>query len=422
MKFRPTLVIVLLFQFFWIIKITNISLPLAPLTILLPIGALNLLANVKNLKRGIPLKISVIFIIYILLKALAFYVKTGIFIGVGSMIEHVCVLIYILNCSILVSGNYTRILIRFFFLITTISLIFGLLIFIFGSPFTELRLSLLEIDITNRKYDREGIITGQGLPIAGFSSTVAVFSYVLCVLVIFALYFSETKKGFLFYSIVALSVIGLLINGERAALIFALIGMAIFIRKEKPVKLVIGLTSFALLVFMISNQITYSTAKHRTGIERLLETSLAQNEDDIVPRLTRQAAGIITVIQNPVFGATHYDYLKVKSKYFPQDDYTKVSNHNSYINVGLDTGFGGLVLLTILFVYLVKLFKWFRLQSHYLTDHEYRIFQLLEISLVVTLLNGFFHNDGILNSCEASSVVLLGILVQFFSTILYEEK
>lgn len=416
MRLKITLFISLLFQLFLVIRVTNPTLPLTPLTILLVFGSVNLSMNRKYITLGIPFKISLVFFTYILIKVIADYFKTDEFPGVASMIGHLAVVVYLMNCALLVQEKHTKILLRSFFIVSLISLAYGLLVFFIGTPFSEIRMLLFEQEIPRNLSNLNPIYSSKSTPITGLSSTVFAFSYVISALFVFSLYYLEKNRNLWFFLLFILVTVGLLLNGERAGFVAALLAGYLFIKKKVSFKLVFLISIFFILIFLITSNISFKSENHQSSFARLINTSISEEPDDFIPRIKRQVAGFITVLQNPVFGATQSEYLSVKSFHFSEDDFTKVASHNAYINVGIHTGLFGWILLLLLFSYIIQMMRWIKINSDFLTLEQPAILKLLSFSLLAPLLNAFFHNAGILNSCEPASIVILGILIQNFSS------
>lgn len=390
-KEKISFYILVLAIFFLIIKISYIPfLPIAPLNLVLILSVLGLLFSVL-IKKNVSNRIAVIILSYGFIDFMLSYFKFSV-LNFGEFTNYILISSLILHAENIKNFKFKERIINWYFFVGFLSIFYGYLIFIFGSPFIELRLSLIEINIDLAKHNRLGITGGKNLPIVGFSSTSALYGYFIGSYFILSLYkYLSTKKNiYIFLSF--FSFISAIINGERSVILFIIIcSLGLFGKKIFNFKVYV----FVFILFII----LYFLQIELVALERLAETSSNNSSDDILPRFKRQLAGLLTFLENPIFGSTINRYLEIKDNFFPEDNFSRVSPHNGYINSLIDIGFLAIILT---YKYMMNILKLKRLEINN---------KGLFFALLFSLLNGIFHNAGPLNSLEVSSVTILILLL-----------
>ncbi len=291
----------------------------------------------------------------------------------------------------------------------SMSTIFALLIYFFGEPFQSIRLWILN--------NPDAYIQTRGARLAGFTTSIFIFSYQLTTAAVlsYGVFMGEKKlKWLLLFSIVFLGVI---LNGERSSALMAVMciaAMTFFHYRKKFVPLIIILIACSLTIggakFFLSSQSNTST-HHKNLLQRLGE----KREGEFRGRILQGAAGLVTVIKNPISGGTNAQYQKEVHKFFNKYAGAKIplsieipASHNHYINIAQHAGITGLMLFFLFCRQLLKLTRKFRdncnfsplLKNYYIAT---------VYALIAVLGNALFHNHGIFFA-ETTSWALVGLI------------
>jgi hypothetical protein len=390
-KEKTSFYILVLAFFFLLIKISYIPfLPIAPLNLIFVLSLVGLLFTV-TIKKNITTKIAIIIFAYGFINFLTDYLKVST-LNFAEFSNYILVSSLILHTENIKSIKYKERIINWYFFVGFLSIFYGYLIYFFGSPFVELRIFLIEINTDLAKFNRLGIVGGKNLPIVGLSSTSALYGYFIGSYFIISLHKYLKNKNNIYLFLSVFSFISLMINGERSVLFFTLIcALGLFGKK------IFNLKTIAFIFVLITTILFFQI--ELVAFDRIAETSTNNSADDIIPRLKRQLAGLLTFLESPIFGSTINRYLEIKNDIFPEDYSSRVAPHNAYINSLINIGFLAIILT---YKYVINILKLKRL-------HIYN--KGLFFALLFSLLNGVFHNAGPLNSLEISSVTVLLLLL-----------
>lgn len=390
-KEKISFYILILAFFFLLIKISNLPfLPIAPLNLILVLSIFSLLFIVK-VKNNISTKFAVIIFVYGFINLIISYFKYSE-LNLGEFSNYVLVSSLILHTENINSFRYNKRIINWYFFVGFLSIFYGYLIYFFGSPFVELRISLVEINTDLMKFNRLGIVGGKNLAIVGLSSTSALYGYFIGSYFIMSLHKFLEKKNNIFLFLTCFSFISLNLNGERSVLFFTLIcSLGLLGKKIFSLKIIsiISIIIASILLFQIE----------LTAFDRIGETSTNSSSDDIIPRFKRQLAGLLVFLENPIFGSTINRYFEIKDNLFPEDNLSRVAPHNAYINSLINIG---LFAIIVTYKYVKNILK---LKKTHISNRG------LFFALLFSMLNGIFHNAGPLNSLEVSSVTILLLLL-----------
>lgn len=390
-KEKTSFYILVLAFFFLLIKISYIPLlPIAPLNIILVLSLVSQIF-VITIKKNISTKIAAILFAYGFIHFLTDYIKISA-LNFAEFSNYLLVSSLILHTENIKSIKYKVQIINWYLFVGFLSIFYGYLIYFFGSPFVEIRIFLVEINIDLEKFNRFGIVGGKNLPIVGLSSTSALYGYFIGSYFIISIHKYATKKNNIYLFLSVFSFISLILNGERSVVIFTLICVLGLFGKK-----IFNLKTIAFISVLITTILFFQI--ELVAFDRIAETSSNNSADDIIPRLKRQLAGLLTFLENPIFGSTINRYYEIKNDIFPEDYASRVAPHNAYINSLLNIGFLAIILT---YKYVINIYKIKRL-------HIYNtgIF----FALLFSLLNGIFHNAGPLSSLEVSSVTVLLLLL-----------
>ena len=301
-------------------------------------------------------------------------------------------------------------MIKFFVLIATFNVLFGLLVFFIGEPFISIRIWFNEWSGTT-------IRIGKGSQLAGLYGMPHVFGYILSAVPIlcFTLYINEKKIFWLFCLLIC--SVGLLLNAERSALLMNIIVFLILILRQRNRILLFFL--FALctcFVMIIQHQIVAPAqdivhadeASYRAGslTDRLKSTT----SGEVFDRVKWSFYGIKTVLKYPLTGGTEADYAHEvygDTSYVPTQSQIEdtLASHNHYVNTGLKAGILGWIIVILLLWRIVTLL---RMDPSLFTDNQSFVTIIfgVKLALFAALGNAFFHNNGIMNSDPAASWML----------------
>ena len=222
---RTNRVLGFLLLFLYIIPIGVLpGTPVAPVNYLFLVIVFNLLYNINRLKYKITKPVIIILIttlLYLLLSTYLFYYKTGKYDIPVNSYRFFLVIIFFLNID---NKNTLFFLLKSFTYLILFSTIYGILIHYIGEPFASIRLIILRGgDIVN--------YVGKGDRIVGFTNKIFHFGYYLAVLptLLITFYKIERKNKYIYLLVIA--YIGIVLNGERATLLFSSLALLYLIYK-----------------------------------------------------------------------------------------------------------------------------------------------------------------------------------------------
>lgn len=310
------------------------------------------------------------------------------------------------------------VVIKFFLLMAAFSVLFGLLIYLFGGPFADIKKFLTQSQATAGKlyYDK-------GSQLSGLYCVAHVFGYLLaCVPVLtIGVYWTEKRKKWI--ECLFIFSVGLFLNAERSALLMNILVFFLWFAKDKKNRLFMSFVFVMLGVFFLFmpylinltgfKKPTESTASHQRGT--IMERMQKSSTSDVADRLKWQLNGIISVLKSPILGVDHDLYLRTVHN-LPDtiktlDRYSAPAPHNHYVNVGMWAGVTGWLIMLALFTLLISIHKETKeqLQGHTKTILAYRG---LSLAVLGAMGNGLFHNHGIFRA-EFATCTLVGLLFAF---------
>lgn len=282
-------------------------------------------------------------------------------------------------------------------LVIFFSMFFGILIHFIGEPFSSIRMFVLGSE------NEYAVLVSKGDRLSGFDSKVFSFAYPLAALpiLLLTLYKIERQRP-IYLFLLFLTVIGILLNGERATAIFSLIVFIILVWKWfqlKNIYAIIGINIIFIFIFYFSNISIESSYYERLITEK--------EEGEISRRLIRQIMGLRSIADTPFLGS----YLKTyQSIYYSQYNKIPAGTHNAFINIGISGGIIGWLLFIYFIKIILKIYKIMKNKMSSVMDQKI-LYQGIVAALVVTQLVSLTHNAGLFNSYEKTSVILLGFIL-----------
>jgi len=307
-------------------------------------------------------------------------------------------LIFIISIN---EKNYSMFLKIFTFLLF-LSMSVGIFIYLFGEPFASLRMKIL--NDPNARY------FGEGIRIAGFTSRIFTFGYQLTALPILIFTFYKKERNFYWLIMLFISIFGLLLNAEKATMIFSGAGIIFlsfkWFKGSKKFLIFISLIiiSIAIQQFFLKDvdakQIFPKVSSTFTRFSSL-------KIEDVYKRLGRQYAAILSVLKNPLTGGYAGEYYEdIYYKWFGS---TPRSPHSSFIRIGVRGGILAWLLFIIFAFNIIKIIKIFyaKVEKNY---HFRIIYQGVLFAFLGPLGVGLFHSAGIFDG-EITALILLGFLI-----------
>jgi hypothetical protein len=220
-------------------------------------------------------------------------------------------------------------------------------------------------------------------------------------ILLLTIYKLSNKKIYL--GLIVLSFFGILINGERAAILSSTVVLIFLVLKWYKLKTIFIVISL-VLIFLFVREVGI-VRLDKENIERI---STQKNENEIYLRLAKQYAGILSVLKTPLVGSyfKNYTFFHDKlggSKY--------ISNtHNAYVNIGMNGGVFGWILL---FFFMKGILRLARRMKQLVRSDKYTntFYHGLIGSFITVLMVGLTHNAGIFNSGEKTAILMLGLII-----------
>jgi hypothetical protein len=349
---------------------------------------------------SIDTNFKVIIITYVLYHLLIFTIRLYEFNTLTKLTFLYRDILLLLGFSLISKKQEYYILFKIFTFAVFFSAVWGLLMFLFGEPFAGLRIAI----INNPVYLEYGYFT-KGMRIVGFNASIFGFSYVLAALPTLLLTLYKFERNIIYFVLILISFFVLLINAERAAFAFSLISFSIlyykWFRLDINILLIISIISFSIWV----GAYTYDPTTAPSALQRVQEST----SDDLIMRLGKAWAGILAVIENPIFGGKADMYSSIYYRWY---GFTPTYVHNTYVNVGMNAGIGGWLLCGVFSFCICKIIL--KIRNYYKSTKGIRNMNDLFIgtiySFVPVLGVAFFHNAGIYGG-ETTSWTLLGFII-----------
>lgn len=396
-----------------VIKFINIprvgGMPVAPINFFIMISMLFILLNLKELFY-INIKIYSFFlllIIYLFIKLfieLAFQDFTGNLMGnLGIPLRTIIIMItWILVCN---TTDKAILFVKIFLIMAAVSTVFGVLVYFYGEPFTSLRLFL------NKTHASAGeIVISKGSNLAGFRGLPHIWGYMLAGVPIItaALYFYEKKLRWLLMLFVF--IIGLFLNAERSALLMNMIVFLWWFVLDKQ-RVILKIFIFAIFIsgLLAVPSLLKITGLSDTGIDSTGSIQQGTLNDRMsgttiqhaIDRILWQYYGIKSVLQHPLVGPTHEEYLRnVHSLSQTIKFLTRYSGtpypHNHYINIGMKIGITAWIIIVLIFIILRKIDV--EIMKDWRNDQKMTsLYTGIKLAIVAVLGNALLHNAGLLS-------------------------
>lgn len=381
--------------FFSVIPIYKISnLPVSPENVLYILIVMFLITYWKIKNNNHVIIIIICYSSYHFLKYLIQFYLRGSEINLIFLYRDISLLLLF---SMITNKKLYVKLLKSYSYILFFSMLFGLLIFFFGEPFDNLRIKI----INNPTYIMYGYYT-KGMRVVGFHPSIFSFAYPLSILPVLLFTFYTLEKKWFILIMLFVSIIGVILNGERTTFLFSLVVIVILFRKwYKGSKKIIYIITIIIFGFLMQNFLTnYIKSEH--SVDRLVTS----RKEEVYWRLTKQYAGFLSVLKHPITGAETEEY---EALVYSWTGLTPSYVHNTYVNVGMHAGLLGWLLLIIFFIYTKKIINIFKSKSFSYPDLTI-LFQGVVGAFLSVLAVGFFHNAGIFTS-ERSTFILLGFLI-----------
>ncbi|MBT3168509.1 MAG: O-antigen ligase family protein [Candidatus Cloacimonetes bacterium] len=280
---------------------------------------------------------------------------------------------------------------KWFTIVLSISMLFGLLIYFIGEPFASLRLKIIN-NPTMHYY-------GKGERVVGLNYSIFSFAYPLTILPILLLTIYKISSKHYLIILMVFSFLGLILNGERISLALASFVMLLLINRWFNAGRKIFLLIFLVLAIILFQSVMLSSDKNQDtigAVSRIQSTT----SDELSIRFYKQYAGLVTVFKHPLTGGTNNNFKnETYALYGGVGNYS----HNAIINIGMYAGFGGWLLFMFFFSNILSQIKKMSLKSKIINQGVVFSFaSLMGVSL--------FHNDGIFEG-ETVSLILLGFIL-----------
>ncbi len=301
--------------------------------------------------------------------------------------------------------KYVMKLFNFLLLVISISMIIGLLSTFIGEPFASIRIFLSNNE--NLAY------LGKNDRVVGLDETIFGFGYTISFLPLLLLIKYHFSKNPIYISLILLSILTILLNGERSTLIFSSIFFNIYlsylVKRKRVYILLAGVLMVILLLFI---NISSNKNINITSYARLQNTTWL--EDDW--RIVKQYIGLNVIMDTPFTGGNINNYEMI---YYQKYGLYPTSIHNSYINVGMYTGvLGWLFLILALF----SIYKILLIVFKSYDNNKIKLFYWgLILSFLIPMCNALLHNAGIFTS-EKNIWILLGFLISRYVKVSCVQK
>lgn len=330
--------------------------------------------------------------------------------------EHLRILIFILALAQVCADDVMlRKIIKLMLVIAAVQIAFGLLIYVFGSPFADIRNWMLRVNVN------EAFIS-KGSQLAGLYGPPHIFSYMLAAVPVLSVTMYLLERRLVWLGWMLLMLLGLFINAERAAMAALIVCTLTLVWKTSR-----GLSSM-LLVLVVgvgalgvqqvvgylsasSDQQYGSALAHGTLTERLGETSAGE----VFTRITYALGGVYSVLQHPLVGPSRADYAREAlgkdsgELLISTEVQETLASHNHYVNIGVNAGVMGWVVGALFFLVLWRMHR-ISVERYRRNRPAYIRHCGITLALLAALMNAFFHNSGVF-SPDLMTSCLIGLLI-----------
>lgn len=306
-------------------------------------------------------------------------------------------------------------LIKLLLIIGAIQIVFGLLNYVFGQPFTGIRNWMQQVSIN------EAFIS-KGSQLAGLYGAPHIFAYLLAAFPVLCLAMFLIERRLVWLGWMFLMLLGLFINAERAALGgLAVCSLVLVWKSGRSVRAVavvvlVGLT--VLGVQLVAGYLDLGTtrqdnASHVTGT---LGTRLGgTTAEEVFSRVEYQFLAARSVLRHPLIGPSWPQFAReVRGKdaselLVQQEIETTMASHNHYVNLGMN---GGVLGWVVGFWFIRILWRMHRISVERYAGRRVAYIRHggIVLALLATMINAFFHNAGIF-SPELVASCLVGLLI-----------
>lgn len=358
------------------------------------------------------MQVTLLFLAYALLRSFHNLVHSA---GPVLPFEYLRTIVFILALAHIGADEVMlRKLIKLILVIAAVQIVFGLLIYVFGSPFADIRNWMLRVNV----YEA---FVSKGSQLAGLYGPPAIFSYLLAAVPVLSvtMYFLERRLAWLGWML--LMLIGLFINAERAALAaLTVCTLTLVWKTRRTLGSVLLLAVAGLSMLGVQQVVGYLSAdgqqfgsalSHGTLGERLGETST----DEIISRIRYALGGVSSVLRHPLVGPSRADYVREalgkESGELLSSREVKgtLASHNHYVNIGVNAGVLGWVVGLWFFLILWRMRR-IAVDRYRSNRAAYIRHCGITLALLAALMNAFFHNSGAFSPDLATSF-LIGLLI-----------
>lgn len=329
--------------------------------------------------------------------------------------EHLRIVVFILALAHIGANDVMlRKLIKLMLVIAAVQIVFGLLIYVFGPPFADIRNWMLRVNVN------EAFIS-KGSQLAGLYGPPHIFSYLLAAVPVLSITMYLLERRLVWLGWMFLMLLGLFINAERAAMgaltVCALMLVWKTSRALGSVLLVavvgLGVVGVQQVVGLLSanSQQFGSALSHGTLGERLGETSA----DEVINRIAYSLGGVSSVLRHPLVGPSRADYVrealgKSSGELLGSGEVQEaLASHNHYVNIGVNAGVLGWVVGVWFFLVLWRMHR-ISIERYRRNRPAYIRHCGITLALLAALMNAFFHNSGIF-SPDLMTCFLVGLLI-----------
>jgi hypothetical protein len=330
--------------------------------------------------------------------------------------EHLRILIFILALAHVCADDVMlRKITKLLLVIAAVQIVFGLLIYVFGSPFADIRNWMLRVNVY------EAFIS-KGSQLAGLYGPPHIFSYMLAAVPVLSVTMYLLERRLVWLGWMLLMLLGLFINAERAAMAALIVCTLTLVWKtSRALSSVLLVVVVGIGVLGVQQVVEYLSARndqqygsayaHGTLSERLGETSA----NEIVGRIAYSFGGVLSVLRHPLVGPSRADYVREAlgkdsgELLISTEVQETLASHNHYVNIGVNAGVLGWVVGALFFLVLWRMHR-ISVDRYRRNRPAYIRHCGITLALLAALMNAFFHNSGVF-SPDLMTSCLIGLLI-----------
>ncbi|MCL4779475.1 MAG: O-antigen ligase family protein [Gammaproteobacteria bacterium] len=421
---RRLLVALIIIQFFPIPPLPGLGF--APENVFFLITGLYMLRRFVQMlgKDSRVMQLTVLFLVYALLRMFHNLVHS---VSPFLPFEHFRIVIFILALAQICADDIMlRKVIKLLLVIAAIQIVFGLLIYVFGSPFADIRNWMLRVNVY------EAFIS-KGSQLAGLYGPPHIFSYMLAAVPVLSVTMYLLERRLVWLGWMLLMLLGLFINAERAAMAALTVCTLLLVWKTSRALssvLIVGVVGLGLVgvqqvvgYLSASNEQQLGSAyAHGTLTERLGETSV----EEVISRIGYSLGGVSSVMKHPLLGPSKADYArealgKDSGELLAGGEVKEtLASHNHYVNIGVNAGVLGWVVAVWFFAILRRMHR-ISVERYRRNRPAYIRHCGITLALLAALMNAFFHNSGVF-SPDLMTCLLIGLLIADYRLALREPQ